>query len=60
MHLLVKNITNSATERINIRSTVDAKNVIEQAENLLDLSVSFLCCNPPLNEQKTYLNLIMS
>ena len=29
-----------ATERINVRSTVDAKNVIEQAANLLGLSVS--------------------
>lgn len=29
-----------ATERINIRSTKDAKNVIEQAANLLGLSVS--------------------
>ena len=33
-------MTNLATERINIRSTVDAKNVIEQAANLLGLSVS--------------------
>lgn len=28
-------MANVATERINIRSTVDAKNVIEQAANLL-------------------------
>lgn len=40
MYLLVKNMANLATERINIRSTVDAKNVIEQAANLLGLSVS--------------------
>ena len=33
-------MANVATERINIRSTVDAKNVIEQAANLLGLSVS--------------------
>ena len=33
-------MTNLASERINIRSTVDAKNVIEQAANLLGLSVS--------------------
>ncbi|MGB9189614.1 DUF1778 domain-containing protein [Acinetobacter sp.] len=33
-------MANLATERINIRSTVDAKNVIEQAANLLGLSVS--------------------
>ena len=33
-------MTNLATERINVRSTVDAKNVIEQAANLLGLSVS--------------------
>lgn len=40
MYLLVKNMANLATERINVRSTVDAKNVIEQAANLLGLSVS--------------------
>ena len=40
MYKLVKNMANLATERINIRSTVDAKNVIEQAANLLGLSVS--------------------
>jgi len=39
MYLLVKNMANLATERINVRSTVDAKNVIEQAANLLGLSV---------------------
>lgn len=39
-YLLVKNMANLATERINVRSTVDAKNVIEQAANLLGLSVS--------------------
>ena len=33
-------MTNLATERINVRSTVDAKNVIEQAANLLGLSMS--------------------
>ena len=33
-------MANVATERINIRSTVDAKNVIEQAANLLGGSVS--------------------
>ncbi|WP_034439862.1 DUF1778 domain-containing protein [Acinetobacter sp. CIP 101966] len=33
-------MANLATERINIRSTIDAKNVIEQAANLLGLSVS--------------------
>ncbi|AUX90999.1 DUF1778 domain-containing protein [Acinetobacter variabilis] len=33
-------MANLATERINVRSTVDAKNVIEQAANLLGLSVS--------------------
>lgn len=40
MYLLVKNMANLAIERINVRSTVDAKNVIEQAANLLGLSVS--------------------
>ena len=40
MYKLVKNMANLATERINVRSTVDAKNVIEQAANLLGLSVS--------------------
>lgn len=40
MYKLVENMANLATERINIRSTVDAKNVIEQAANLLGLSVS--------------------
>ena len=40
MHKLVGNMANLATERINVRSTVDAKNVIEQAANLLGLSVS--------------------
>ncbi len=40
MYLLGGSMTNLATERINIRSTVDAKNVIEQAANLLGLSVS--------------------
>lgn len=40
MYLLVKNMANLATERINVRSTVDAKNVIEEAANLLGLSVS--------------------
>ncbi|ENX25246.1 hypothetical protein F891_03409 [Acinetobacter sp. CIP 101966] len=40
MYKLVKNMANLATERINIRSTIDAKNVIEQAANLLGLSVS--------------------
>ncbi|UXI51543.1 DUF1778 domain-containing protein [Acinetobacter variabilis] len=33
-------MANLSTERINVRSTVDAKNVIEQAANLLGLSVS--------------------
>ena len=33
-------MANLATERINVRSTVDAKNVIEQAADLLGLSVS--------------------
>lgn len=33
-------MTNLATERINVRATADAKNVIEQAANLLGLSVS--------------------
>ncbi|NKS47043.1 type II toxin-antitoxin system TacA family antitoxin [Acinetobacter lwoffii] len=33
-------MANLATERINVRSTVEAKNVIEQAANLLGLSVS--------------------
>jgi len=40
MHKLVGNMANLATERINVRSTVDAKNLIEQAANLLGLSVS--------------------
>ena len=40
MYKLVENLANLATERINVRSTVDAKNVIEQAANLLGLSVS--------------------
>lgn len=40
MYKLVKNMANLATERINVRSTVDAKNVIEQAANLLGLSMS--------------------
>lgn len=40
MYTLVENMANLATERINVRSTVDAKNVIEQAANLLGLSVS--------------------
>ncbi len=40
MYLLGGDMTNLATERINVRSTVDAKNVIEQAANLLGLSVS--------------------
>lgn len=33
-------MANLVTERINIRSTKDAKNIIEQAANLLGLSVS--------------------
>ncbi|MEG2442115.1 MAG: DUF1778 domain-containing protein [Acinetobacter sp.] len=33
-------MANLATERINVRSTVYAKNIIEQAANLLGLSVS--------------------
>lgn len=33
-------MANLATKRINVRSTVDAKNVIEQAANLLGLSMS--------------------
>ena len=33
-------MTNLATERINVRSTIDAKNVIEQAANVLGLSLS--------------------
>ena len=33
-------MANLATERINVRSTADAKIVIEQAANLLGLSVS--------------------
>ena len=33
-------MANLATERINVRSTIDAKNVIEQAANVLGLSVS--------------------
>lgn len=40
MYKLVENMASLATERINVRSTVDAKNVIEQAANLLGLSVS--------------------
>lgn len=40
MYKLVENMANLATERINVRSTVEAKNVIEQAANLLGLSVS--------------------
>lgn len=40
MYKLVENMANLATERISVRSTVDAKNVIEQAANLLGLSVS--------------------
>lgn len=40
MYKLVENMANLATERINVRSTVDAKNVIEQAANLLGISVS--------------------
>ena len=40
MYKLVENMANLAPERINVRSTVDAKNVIEQAANLLGLSVS--------------------
>ncbi len=40
MYKLVENMANLATERINVRSTVDAKNIIEQAANLLGLSVS--------------------
>ena len=40
MYKLVENMANLATERINVRSTIDAKNVIEQAANLLGLSVS--------------------
>ena len=40
MYKLVENMANLATERINVRSTVDAKIVIEQAANLLGLSVS--------------------
>ena len=40
MYKLVENMANLATARINVRSTVDAKNVIEQAANLLGLSVS--------------------
>lgn len=40
MYFLVKNVANLATERINVRSTTDEKNVIEQAANLLGLSVS--------------------
>ena len=39
MYKLVENMANLATERINVRSTVYAKNVIEQAANLLGLSV---------------------
>ena len=33
-------MANLATERINVRSTIDAKNVIEQAADLLGLSIS--------------------
>ena len=33
-------MANLATDRINVRSTIDAKNVIEQAADLLGLSVS--------------------
>ena len=40
MYKLVENMANLATERINVRSTVDAKNIIEQAANLLGISVS--------------------
>ena len=40
MYFVVKNMSNLATERINVRSTTDAKNIIEQASNLLGLSVS--------------------
>ena len=40
MYKLVENMANLATERINVRSTVDEKIVIEQAANLLGLSVS--------------------
>ena len=33
-------MANLATERLNIRATTEAKNIIEQAANLLGLSVS--------------------
>ena len=49
-------MTNLATERINIRSTVDAKNVIEQAANLLGLSVSSFMLQSSFERAKELLN----
>ena len=48
-------MTNLATERINIRSTVDAKNVIEQAANLLGLSVSSFMLQSSIERAKELL-----
>jgi len=55
MHKLVGNMANLATERINVRSTVDAKNVIEQAANLLGLSVSSLMIQSSFERAKELL-----
>ncbi|QXX85710.1 DUF1778 domain-containing protein [Acinetobacter lwoffii] len=48
-------MANLATERINVRSTVDAKNVIEQAANLLGLSVSSLMIQSSFERAKELL-----
>ena len=51
-------MTNLATERINIRSTEDAKNVIEQAANLLGLSVSSFMLQSSFERAKEFLKSI--
>ena len=48
-------MTNLATERINVRSTVDAKNVIEQAANLLGRSVSSFMIQSSFERAKSLL-----
>lgn len=40
MYILGDIMANLATERLNVRATAEAKNLIEQAANLLGLSVS--------------------
>ena len=49
-------MANLATERLNIRATTEAKNIIEQAANLLGLSVSSFILQSSFDRAEDLLN----